>query len=178
MSQDALDLLLSGVKDQAQRKQITSAYYAFANGDPETFAVQFAVLLRAHAISLKLFPARLEKALSAETRKLGDLVIAHQNSVQRMASLLDQETRKNRVGEGKDACPKIQQAIENQLTAHAEVLRGEREKIASAVAAHGRLLQRPAAHRILLTVILSFIGGVLTTLVLQEILSFVEPMLH
>jgi hypothetical protein len=61
MSQDALELLLSGVKDQAQRKQITSAYYAFANGDPETFAVQFAVLLRAHAISLKLLPARQRK---------------------------------------------------------------------------------------------------------------------
>jgi hypothetical protein len=42
MSQDALDLLLSGVKDRGQRKQITSAYSAFANGDPETFAVRFA----------------------------------------------------------------------------------------------------------------------------------------
>jgi hypothetical protein len=61
MSQDALELLLNGVKDPGQRKQITSAYYAFANGDPETFAVQFAVLLRAHAASLKLLPARLEK---------------------------------------------------------------------------------------------------------------------
>lgn len=100
MSHDALELLLSGVKDQAQRKQITSAYYAFANGDPDTFAVQFAVLLRAHAISIKLLPVRLEKALSAETRKLGDLVIAHQNSVQRMASLLDQESRKNGLGRG------------------------------------------------------------------------------
>jgi hypothetical protein len=38
MSQEALDLLLSGVKDQGQRKQITSAYYAFAAGDPETAA--------------------------------------------------------------------------------------------------------------------------------------------
>ena len=66
---------------------------------PETFAVQFAVLLRAHATSLKLLAARLEKALSAETRKLGDLVIAHQNSIQRMAALLDQETGKNGEGE-------------------------------------------------------------------------------
>ena len=77
MSQDALDLLLSGVRDQGQRKQITSAYYAFANGDPETFAVQFAVLLRAHAVSLKLLPARLEKSLSAETGKLGEIGRAH-----------------------------------------------------------------------------------------------------
>jgi hypothetical protein len=178
MSQDALELLLSGVKDQAQRKQITSAYYAFANGDPETFAVQFAVLLRAHAISLKLLPARLEKALSAETRKLGDLVIAHQNSVRTMASLLDQESRKNGVGEGAEAHAKIQQAIENQLAAHADVLKGEREKITSAVTAHERLLQRLAAHRILLTVILSYVAGLLTILIFDELLSFVGPMFH
>jgi hypothetical protein len=136
------------------------------------------VLLRAHAISLKLLPARLERALSAETRKLGDLVIAHQNSVQRMASLLDQESRKNGVGEGAEAHAKVQEAIEEQLGAHAEVLRSEREKISFAVAAHGKLLQRLAAHRILLTVVLSFIGGVLTSLLFQELLSFVEPMIH
>jgi hypothetical protein len=178
MSQDALDLLLSGVKDQGQRKQITSAYYSFASGDPETFAVQFAVLLRAHAVSLKLQPARLEKVLSTETRKLGDLVIAHQNSVQRMASLLDQESRKNGVGEGTDLCSTVQHEIKNHLAAHAEVLRTETEKMTSAVTAHATLLQRMAAHRVLLTVILSYIGGVLTILLFQELLSLVEPMFH
>src|SRR5215469_4368632 len=127
MSQDALELLLSGVKDQGQRKQIASAYYAFANGDPETFAVQFAVLLRAHAISLKLLPARLEKSLAAETRKLGDLVIAHQNSLQRIASLIDQASKKDGVGEGAEVCLKTQQKIEHQLSAHVEILRSERE---------------------------------------------------
>ena len=172
MSQDALELLLSGVKDQAQRKQITSAYYAFANGDPETFAVQFAVLLRAHATSLKLLPARLEKALSAETRKLGDLVIAQQNSIQRMAFLLDQESRKNGMGEGADAYAyaKIQQAIENQLAAQAEVLRTERERIGSTVATNGRLLQKLAAQRMILGLIVSFIAGALSLLFFQQVL--------
>ena len=177
MSQDALELLLNGVKDQAQRKQITSAYYAFANGDPETFAVQFAVLLRAHAISLKLLPARLEKALSAETRKLGDLVIAHQNSVERMVSLISREAE-GEGGEDRVDYEEIQTRIGAQLAAYAEVLAKEREKIVSAVAANERLLQRLIAHRILLTVILSYIGGVLTTLLLQELLSLIEPMLH
>jgi hypothetical protein len=174
MSQEALDLLLSGVKDQGQRKQITSAYYAFASGDPETFAVQFAVLLRAHAMSLKLLPARLEKALAAETRKLGDLVIAHQNSVQRMASLLDQQGRR----EGMEVYSKTQQEIEDRLAAHAEFLRSEGEKITSAVTANGLLLRRLASHRILLTVILSYLTGALTTLLFHEFLSFVEPMIH
>lgn len=170
MSHDALELLLSGVKDQAQRKQITSAYYAFANGDPDTFAVQFAVLLRAHAISIKLLPARLEKTLSAETRKLGDLVIAHQNSVQRIASLLAQEPRKNGVGEGSDAYLKIQQAIENQLVAQAEVLRTERERIGSTVATNRRLLHKAAAQRMILGLIVRFIAGALSLLFFQQML--------
>jgi hypothetical protein len=55
------------------------------------------VLLRAHAASLKLLPTRLEKALAAETGKLGDLVIAHQNAIGRMASLMDQSGRKDQV---------------------------------------------------------------------------------
>jgi hypothetical protein len=172
MSQDALDLLLSGVKDQGQRKQITSAYYTFANGDPETFAVQFAVLLRAHALSLKTLPVRLEKALATETRKLGDLVIAHQNSVQRMASLLDQESRNNGAGEGTEVYTKIQQSIEKQLAGYAEVLRSEREKISAAVAAYGRLVQRLAANRIMLGLVLSYTAGVLTVLLVQHLLSF------
>jgi hypothetical protein len=178
MSQDALELLLTGVKDQGQRKQITSAYYAFANGDPETFAVQFAVLLRAHATSLKFLPTRLEKALSAETRKLGDLVIAHQNSVARMVSLVDQAAGDDGVGERTDPCARLRETMENQLAAHAEVVKSEREKITSALASHGTLLQRLAARRMLLTVILSYIGGVLTTLLFQELLSLLEPMLH
>jgi hypothetical protein len=178
MSQDALDLLLSGVKDQGQRKQITSAYYAFASGDPETFAVQFAVLLRAHTLSLKTLPVRMEKALSAETRKLGDLVIAHQNAIGRVAALLDQQGRKDGVGEGLDTDAAIQQALEERLAAHANLLRSEGEKIVSAVDANTLLARRLAAHRILLTVVLSYLGGILTILIFQELLSFVEPMLH
>ena len=176
MSQDALDLLLSGVKDHGQRKQITTAYYAFANGDPETFAVQFAVLLRAHAISLKLLPARLEKSLAVESRKLGDLVVAHQNAIARMAAMIGESDKKDGVGEGTEA--KIQRQIQDQLAPHAELLRSEREKITSALASHGKLLQGLAAHRMLLTVILSYIGGVLTTLLFQGLLSLLQPMVH
>jgi hypothetical protein len=170
MSQDALDLLLSGVKDQGQRKQITSAYYAFASGDPETFAVQFAVLLRAHATSLKLLPSRLEKALAAETHKMGDLVIAHQKSVERMASLMSQEAEKSGGGEVRVDYEKIQIQIEEQLAAHAGVLKTERERIASAVATNGRLLQKLAAQRIILGLIVSFMAGVLSVLVFQHVL--------
>jgi hypothetical protein len=169
MSQDALDLLLNGVKDQGQRKQNTSAYYAFASGDPETFAVQFAVILRAHASALKSLPVRLEKALVTETRKLGDVVIAHQRSVERFASLIGQEMEKCEVGEGSDAYAKTRQAIENKLASHAEIVRSEREKIVSAVAANGQLLQRVVGQRILLGLTLSYLAGVLSVLAFHHL---------
>jgi hypothetical protein len=171
MSQDALDLLLSGVKDQGQRKQITSAYYAFANGDPETFAVQFAVLLRAHALSLKALAVQLEKTLSAETRKVGDLVIAHQNSVQRMASLLDQEVGKSGVGEG-NVVLELQQEMEKQLAAHSELFRSEFEKVVLAMTGNSRLFQKLAAHRILLVIVLSYMAGGLSILLVQRLMPF------
>jgi hypothetical protein len=180
MSQDALELLLTGVKDQGQRKQITTAYYAFANGDPETFAVQFAVLLRAHATSLKFLPARLEKTLAAETRRMSDLVIAHQNAIGRMAFLIDEVGRKNGLGEGADAYSKIQRAIENQFAAHSELLRTESHKITSSVAASERLAKRLAAHRIVHGLAFSYVGGILTVLAFHHLapllLSFFTSM--
>jgi hypothetical protein len=167
MSQDALDLLLSGVKYQGQRKQITSAYYAFASGDPETFAVQFAVLLRAHALSLKALPVRLEKALAVETHKLGDLVIAHQRSIDKMASLINQEAEKRGGGEGRVDHEAIHARIEEQLVEHAEAVKSERGKIVAAVAANGRLVAERNTHRILLGLILSYIIGLVTIPVFQ-----------
>jgi hypothetical protein len=178
MSQDALDLLLSGVKDQGQRKQITSAYYAFAAGDPETFPVQFAVLLRAHATSLKLLPARLEKGLAAETRKLGDLVIAHQRSIDKMVSLINQEAEKSGGGEGRVDYGAIQARIEEQLAEHAKAVKSEREKIVSAVAANGRLVEELNTHRILLGLILSYIVGLVTIPVFQWFTSLIGSMAH
>jgi hypothetical protein len=178
MSQDALDLLLSGVKDQGQRKQITTAYYAFANGDPETFAVQFAVLLHAHATSLKLLPARLEKALGWEIHKVIDHVITHQKSVEKMASLIKEEPRKSGGGEGGVDSGKIQRKIEEQLNAHAEVLAKERETIIGAVAANGRLTEKLAADRIVLTLIASYLAGLLTMPVCERLVSLFRPMFH
>ena len=178
MSQETLDFLLSGVKDPGQRKQITSAYYTFASGDPETFSVQFAVLLRAHAVSLKLLPSRLEKALAAETNQLGALVLAHQNAIERVVSLINQEAEKGRVGEAEDAYEKIRTTMEKRLATQVEILKSEREKIVSAVAANGRLIKKLAAHQLLLTLILGYIGGLFTEPILQSLVSFFGPLLH
>lgn len=176
MSQDALELLLTGVKDQAQRKQITSAYYSFANGDPETFAVQFAVLLRAHAISLKLLPARLEKALSAETRKLGDLVIAHQSSVERMVALFNKNRKDDGGGEEQTDFERLRTVIEEQLAEHIETVKKEREAIGSAVTANGRLLEKIHARWIRFGLI--YIAGLITIPVFRYLISWVCPMFN
>jgi hypothetical protein len=168
MSQEALDLLLSGVKHAGQRKQITSAYYAFASGDPETFAVQFAVLLRAHAMSLKALPAWMEKALATETHRLTDVVAAHQASVERMVSFMDRTAANSGVGEG-SVVLELKQEMEQQLAAHCELLRSETEKVVSAVTANSRLFQKLAAHRVLLAIVLSYVAGGLSILLIQRL---------
>ena len=169
MSQDALELLLSGVKDQAQRKQITSAYYAFANGDPETFAVQFAVLLRAHSLSLKVLPQQLQKAFSIETHKLSDLVSAHQSLMNKVASLASQSEDHNGVGEKFE---QTERRIEKHFALYYEVLKSELANILSATTASHRALQQVAAHRIALGLILSYTAGALSVLAVQHFFPF------
>ena len=155
------------MKDQAQRKQITSAYYAFSNGDPETFAVQFAVLLRAHATSLKVLPQRLQKALSIETHKVSDLVSAHQSLMNKVASLVSQSEDHNGVGEKFE---QIEKRIEEHFALYREVLRSELATIISAKTATRRGLKQVAAHRIALGLVLSYTAGALSVLALQRLL--------
>jgi hypothetical protein len=169
MSQDALDLLLTGVKDQGQRKQITSAYYAFATGDPETFAVQFAVLLRAHALSLKALPERLQKALATETYKLSDLISAHQASMNKVASWVSQADDDNGVGE---RFGQMERRIDEGFALYNEALRVERANIMTAIAASDRILKEVAAHRIVLGLFLSYTAGALSVLAVQHLLPF------
>jgi hypothetical protein len=95
-----------------------------------------------------------------------DLVIAHQKAVEKMASLIREEAEKSGGGEDRVTSGELQM----QLTAHAEVLRTERERIASAVATNGRLLQKLAAQRIILGLIVSFMAGVLSVLLFQHVL--------
>ena len=48
-----LEFILSGCSTDDERKAIVQAFHTFAQGDPGSFSVQFAVLLRAHAAALK-----------------------------------------------------------------------------------------------------------------------------
>jgi hypothetical protein len=168
MSDDALDLLLSGVRDQRQRNEITSAYYAFASGDHDTFAVQFAVLLKAHALSLKSLPDRFQKAIATETNRLRDVILAHQGSVRTSKETMNADG----AGDSLEALKKIQREIEQQLAAHSEFLKQERERIGSAATANERAFKRLAADRIVLALVLSYMAGILSVLALRHLLPF------
>jgi hypothetical protein len=45
-------MLLTGISDNDQRLAIVEAYYSLAEGDPNTWPVQFAVLIKAHTLAM------------------------------------------------------------------------------------------------------------------------------
>jgi hypothetical protein len=47
-----LELLLTGISDNNQRLAITQSYYSLAEGDPNTWPVQFALLIKAHTLAM------------------------------------------------------------------------------------------------------------------------------
>ena len=47
-----LELLLTGISDNGQRMAVVQAYYGLAEGDPNTWPVQFAVLIKAHTLAM------------------------------------------------------------------------------------------------------------------------------
>jgi hypothetical protein len=50
-----LELLLMGISDNGQRMAVVQAYYSLAEGDPNTWPVQFAVLIKAHTLAMNHF---------------------------------------------------------------------------------------------------------------------------
>jgi hypothetical protein len=50
-----LSVMLDLYSDEGDRDAIRKAYFGLAHGDPSTFAVQFSVLLTAHAQALKAY---------------------------------------------------------------------------------------------------------------------------
>jgi hypothetical protein len=50
-----LEVLLTGINDNAQRIAVVQAYYSLAEGDPNTWPVQFALLIKAHTLAMNRF---------------------------------------------------------------------------------------------------------------------------
>jgi hypothetical protein len=47
-----LELLVAGINDNDQRLAVIQAYYSLAEGDPDTWPVQFALLIKAHTLAM------------------------------------------------------------------------------------------------------------------------------
>ena len=50
-----LEVLLTGINDNGQRMAVVQAYYSLAEGDPNTWPVQFALLIKAHTLAMNRF---------------------------------------------------------------------------------------------------------------------------
>ena len=50
-----LEVLLTGINDNSQRMAVLQAYYSMAEGDPNTWPVQFALLIKAHTLAMNRF---------------------------------------------------------------------------------------------------------------------------
>ena len=50
-----LEVLLTGINDNSQRMAVVQAYYSLAEGDPNTWPVQFALLVKAHTLAMNRF---------------------------------------------------------------------------------------------------------------------------
>lgn len=171
---ESLDFLLAAVRDENQRKLVRTAYFAFASGDPNTFPVQFAVLLKAHVLALKTAPTKLQRALTEETHKVSDLLVAHRAYLESFSGPRPpSDLSAGRGGELADAISQIQQAIHEQLRDERELLlETKSESTSSPEPATIRLINRLAAHRIILALLLSYGAGLITLPFFQYVLSF------
>ena len=72
-----LEVLLTGINDNGQRMAVVQAYYSLAEGDPNTWPVQFAVLIKAHTLALNRFAqtgrSAAEPPVSATSAPMFDL---------------------------------------------------------------------------------------------------------
>ena len=50
-----LEVLLTGINDNGHRMAVVQAYYSLAEGDPNTWPVQFALLIKAHTLAMDRF---------------------------------------------------------------------------------------------------------------------------
>ena len=177
---ESLDFLLAGVRDESQRKLVRSAYFTFASGDPNTFPVQFAVLLKAHALALRTAPTKLQRALTEERHKVSDALVAHRAYLESLSASQPTgsgsespcNTLPGRGGDLAAAISQIQNAIHEQLREeHELLLQLQSESTNSADPGTARLIHRLAAHRIVLALLLSYAAGLVTLPLFHDLLQ-------
>jgi hypothetical protein len=94
-----LTVLLDLYSEEGDRNAIRKAYFGLAHGDPSTFAVQFSVLLTAHAQALKAYQRPdldMQKAQVDVSRLIVavDKLTARCESVSQTIAIVESLTRK------------------------------------------------------------------------------------
>jgi hypothetical protein len=83
-----LGILLSGCVTDAECRAVRETFYSFAQGDPGSFSVQFAVLLQAHARALKCAPEQFRKTLGTELAQLSEVIVSNRMALNTAASAI------------------------------------------------------------------------------------------
>jgi hypothetical protein len=94
-----LSVMLDLYSEETDRNAIRKAYFGLAHGDPNTFAVQFSVLLAAHAQALKAYQRPdpdIQKAQVDVSRLIAsvDKLTARCESVSKTIEIVESLTRK------------------------------------------------------------------------------------
>jgi hypothetical protein len=94
-----LSVMLDLYSEEADRNAIRKAYFGIAHGDPGTFAVQFAVLLTAHAQALKAYhrpDLDIQKAQVDVSRLVAavDKLTARCENISQTVAIVESLTRK------------------------------------------------------------------------------------
>ena len=94
-----LNVMLDLYLDEGDRNAIRKAYFGLAHGDPDTFPMQFAVLLTAHAQALKAYQRPdldIQKTQVDVSRLIGavDRLTSRCETVSQTISIVESLTRK------------------------------------------------------------------------------------
>ena len=177
-----LEFILSGCTTDDERKAIVQAFHTFAQGDPGSFSVQFAVLLRAHAAALKSAPERMRKAVGIEFANFGDLLLAHKASVREAGSALAKYA-KDLQEEVEMVCEDIRK-LREQIVELSDSDNRSRESVLAKIVEEREAIQKAAEmilsvseRRVLMGLTAAFAVGVVCYPVLSAVISWVWRML-
>jgi uncharacterized protein YciU (UPF0263 family) len=177
-----LEFILSGCTTDDERKAIVQAFHTFAQGDPASFSVQFAVLLRAHAAALKLAPERLRKAVGTEFANLADLLLSHKASVKEAGTAITKHAA-DWQEEVEGLCEYLRK-LREQIVELSDSDNRSRESVLTKIVEEREAIHKAAEmilsiseRRILQGLTASFAVGVVCYPVLSAIVSWVWRML-
>ena len=157
----ALEVMLAGCVTDAECKAVREAFYTFAQGDPDAFAVQLAVLLTAHARALKTAPEAFRKAGERVSSEVVEAIASHRLSVKEAAAVLSKEAAN--VGQqaalaGQDLC-QLREELSKCSDAFRNIFAGVIDE-RRAIQAAAQALESISERRIVMGLVAAFAAGV------------------